>query len=143
MIKSRGGGLLVVVFIPYSLQPLGAQYSTNIQIGGGVLSCRVSCGPVCMYIVKTWPESTSQGACRRGWAANVQAGLRPRSGSVTPNRAAQPRVRTTGGAPCPFKEADRTTTTFLTGEGRYSEKLVLLEVNQKTISFLLSRWPEF
>lgn len=102
-----------MVFIPCSLQPLGAQYSTNIQIGAGVLSGRVLCVPaVCLYIVKTWQESTSQepaGGARPRTSERGCVGARARC-----PRPAQPPARA-GGAPCPFKEADRTTRTFLTG----------------------------
>lgn len=97
-----------------SLQPLGAQYSTNPQIGAGVLSGRVLCVPaVCLYIVKTWQESTSQepagGARPRASGRAGCVGVRARC-----PRPAQPPARA-GGAPCPFKEADRTTRTFLAG----------------------------
>lgn len=130
-----------MVFIPYSLQPLGAQYSTDTRMGAGVLSGRVPCVPaMCLYIAKTWQGGTSQ---------EPAGGAGPQTSALgcVHERARHPHPHgawaRTGGAACPFKETGRTTRTFLPGGGR----VVLFRptrttlTSQKTISFPLQRWP--
>lgn len=91
MIKSREGGLLLWFYplVPASL--LGPNNSTHIQMGGGVQSGPGPGVPVCLYIVRTWPESTSPelaGGARR-LTSELAAPARRLS---APARAAQPRV---------------------------------------------------
>lgn len=107
MIKSKERGFTAVVLFLTHCSLLGPNIQQYSRWSWSSERRVPGVPAVCLYIAKTWQESTSR---------QPAGGARPQTPELgrVGDRAAQSRART-GRAPCPFKEADRTTRTFLTG----------------------------